>query len=650
MIARVGTFRGRRVQRPWYVDSVNGNDNNKGKAPGDALRTIAAVVPKIKPGDVVALVRGSHWREEFVVPADKVEVVAYGNGPKPLLDCSDPVVASPWDAYVPGFAVPSSFAEWQSYLLDNPAITASGTSPDGVSVAYKIRESGDNPAQHFASALVTIPAGTQRFTVFLKAAERSWAWVGWWDNGGSTWRYQYVNLEAGVLGSADAGISSTITDAGDGWYRVDMTFEVTTAGAALGVGPCGQNASPTDWNSVAGAGIYAWYPATAVWTKTAGRAAVYHATVTLDWAADQTFVGCWEDGARLVRAQSVADCDAKPGSFFPSDENTSPITLYVHPSDGLSPAVNGKLYEYSKRKHGLKNAHVARGIWTRRNSHATGSLVCGAYTYDCLAGEGNVHNVFLWKGAYLENVEAAENYRPGAGFGSSTMFVLYSDTGDNADATLVNCFAHRTKLNADDDTSCVGIYCHTAGANNFGTLTLRNCRAEGDLYVGIGTANVSHLRIEGGSTTGTMWGVQPGVSSTVGINGFIGSALGIVMHLGGCTGAAVTIEGCDLSSSGWGTACIMYGGSPMTITGTTFRGGGTFALYGGGTDLRVDHCVFHNDGYHYYYFPAGQPTFSDYNTFTTVSGNGGRMFHVNGVDYTYSEYRALTGQDLHSTP
>ncbi len=96
MIVRAGGIRGRRAQRPWYVDSVNGSDGRQGRSPSDALRTIAAVLPRIRRGDTVALATGSHWRESLSIGPDQVRVIAYGTGAKPLLDCSDIVAPGAW--------------------------------------------------------------------------------------------------------------------------------------------------------------------------------------------------------------------------------------------------------------------------------------------------------------------------------------------------------------------------------------------------------------------------------------------------------------------------------------------------------------------------------------------------------------------------
>jgi hypothetical protein len=74
----------------WYVDSVNGSDSNDGKTERTPLQTIAALEAKtISPGDVIALARGSHWREQLDITAANVTVLAYGSGARPILDGSD---------------------------------------------------------------------------------------------------------------------------------------------------------------------------------------------------------------------------------------------------------------------------------------------------------------------------------------------------------------------------------------------------------------------------------------------------------------------------------------------------------------------------------------------------------------------------------
>lgn len=147
--------RGGRAQRPWHVDSVSGSDGNRGKAPGDALRTIAAVIPKIRAGDTVALARGSHWRESFLIPADRVSVVAYGGGNRPLLDCSDPIAAGAWsktagltNVYqatvdLEGNDSPLFFSAWES---DVRLVRASSTAEcDATAGSYYPSADGGSP-------------------------------------------------------------------------------------------------------------------------------------------------------------------------------------------------------------------------------------------------------------------------------------------------------------------------------------------------------------------------------------------------------------------------------------------------------------------------------------------------------------------------
>jgi len=74
----------------WYVDSVGGLDANNGKTPTTPLQTIAALLAKpIATRDTVHLARGSKWREILGGLPAKVDVLAYGSGPRPLFDCSD---------------------------------------------------------------------------------------------------------------------------------------------------------------------------------------------------------------------------------------------------------------------------------------------------------------------------------------------------------------------------------------------------------------------------------------------------------------------------------------------------------------------------------------------------------------------------------
>lgn len=82
-------------QYDYYVDSVNGNDANDGRAPSRALKTLRAL-PVITAGMRIGLACGSHWREQLTIVANNVTVGAYGGGGKPVLDCSDLIADGDW--------------------------------------------------------------------------------------------------------------------------------------------------------------------------------------------------------------------------------------------------------------------------------------------------------------------------------------------------------------------------------------------------------------------------------------------------------------------------------------------------------------------------------------------------------------------------
>ena len=153
MIARAGVFFGRRgpVRPKWYVDSVNGNDGNNGAGPGSALRTIAALAGKIQAGDRVGLARGSAWREQLTLPADGVEVMAYGNGAKPVLDCSDPIAAAAWSrtegsANIYQCVVPVDAAGWMSVWEEDVRFRRAESMADLDATAGRYLPSGDPSA------------------------------------------------------------------------------------------------------------------------------------------------------------------------------------------------------------------------------------------------------------------------------------------------------------------------------------------------------------------------------------------------------------------------------------------------------------------------------------------------------------------------
>ena len=81
----------------WYVDSVNGSDTAAGNSIDGAYKTISALT-SIAENDMIALAKGSTWRESLTLPvgADNVVIYAYGTGNAPILDGSNVISAVAW--------------------------------------------------------------------------------------------------------------------------------------------------------------------------------------------------------------------------------------------------------------------------------------------------------------------------------------------------------------------------------------------------------------------------------------------------------------------------------------------------------------------------------------------------------------------------
>ena len=113
---------------------------------------------------------------------------------------------------------------FDSWNKGNATISANATtSPEGVSNAAKlIGSSGVN--DKFIRQFITYTSGSHSFSVYAKQDEANWLQFIIYD--GSN-HFGYFNLATGALGNQDAGFTSTMTDVGNGWYKIEVVF--TTA-------------------------------------------------------------------------------------------------------------------------------------------------------------------------------------------------------------------------------------------------------------------------------------------------------------------------------------------------------------------------------------------------------------------------------------
>ena len=149
----------------------------------------------------------------------------------------------------------------QSQTFDN-AIWTKGSAtinadvavaPDGASTADKLVENAST-AQHLVLQSISVGASTYTYSVFVKAAERSWVFLQ--QDGIPTG--QYFNVSTGSLGSATGTPSAaSIVPYGNGWYRCIMTFTASAGTpAAYIMLASGNNAS--DYTGDGTSGLYLW--------------------------------------------------------------------------------------------------------------------------------------------------------------------------------------------------------------------------------------------------------------------------------------------------------------------------------------------------------------------------------------------------------
>ncbi len=480
MIARVGVFAGHRARGPkWYVDSVTGDDGNNGKAAGSAFRTIAAVLPRITAGDTVGLARGSHWREQFTIPADRVQVTAYGSGNRPLLDCSDVI------------------------------------------------------------------------------------------GGGS-------------------------------------------------------------------------------WSKTAGRTAVYECSVAHDVALGKTFIGCWENGARLQWKTSVADVDATPGSYTLADTTwspASPVTLYVHASDGANPGGNGKTYEYANRSYGLtavgRTGCMIQGIETRRNMHNDGSLVLGPSTtvIDCVASDGQYHSVFVAPGCRLTGVTANDAYHPAA-----IGLFIWDPVANGEDLYFENCQALLPAYTAGMGGGFGG---HGTGA--LGTVMFKNCTVQ-NCDIGFGGGLATNLVVADCRTTGPCaYPINGDAAKTtsLAVTNFTADSVTGRLVSQFANGAAVSLSGVTAASSNGACGVFANGLSDiaLSISGSTLTG---FQVVSADNAPGLQVTFLNNSvpsGAHNIFWmnPAPASINTDYNQ---VHSDAYVQWGTSNI--TWNQYLAVSGQEQHT--
>lgn len=141
---------------------------------------------------------------------------------------------------------------------ENATVTANAiVAPDGTNTADKVVASGTTGYHYKQQGLGSIASGTtDTLSCYVKKDNTPWFCLG--NELGINWYRQWFDLDNGVLGSADAGVTGTIKSIGSGWYRVTATFTHSGASTVRGllVAPTPANGSIN--YAQAGESVFVW--------------------------------------------------------------------------------------------------------------------------------------------------------------------------------------------------------------------------------------------------------------------------------------------------------------------------------------------------------------------------------------------------------
>jgi hypothetical protein len=132
--------------------------------------------------------------------------------------------------------------------------TNSIVSPNGIASADTLVEDTAN-SNHFVFQSYTFTANTHTYSVFAKAASRSFIRLIAFDGVSSP--NAYFNISTGVIGTIAGGATASIGDYGNGWYRCSITFTSVVGAGNVAV----RLATANGTDSYAGngtSGIYLW--------------------------------------------------------------------------------------------------------------------------------------------------------------------------------------------------------------------------------------------------------------------------------------------------------------------------------------------------------------------------------------------------------
>jgi hypothetical protein len=142
------------------------------------------------------------------------------------------------------------------WVEDNLTFTSGQTAPDGGSDAYKVTEnSANNEHRSYPTAAISTNGGPTTLSGHFKYIGRQW--ILFRLNDGSAYRRVWFDIQNGVLGTADTGITASITASGNGFYKCVATIATSNTSYLPVFGGAAANTSIVYTGSGADA-FYVW--------------------------------------------------------------------------------------------------------------------------------------------------------------------------------------------------------------------------------------------------------------------------------------------------------------------------------------------------------------------------------------------------------
>jgi hypothetical protein len=140
----------------------------------------------------------------------------------------------------------------------NSTISANAAiSPDGYTNADKIQEDTSNDRHDIYQDFSATSGTTYTNSIFLKQGERRYAFISF-GSGLIDPNNSFFDLQDGVVLATPAGVTSTITNYGNGWYRCTITATASGSGTAYLVTGASLNGTSISYQGVSGSGIFTY--------------------------------------------------------------------------------------------------------------------------------------------------------------------------------------------------------------------------------------------------------------------------------------------------------------------------------------------------------------------------------------------------------